>query len=294
MTSKIRGTTCMTVLALFCLSTLLVLGGPAAWARQGYGQENPPKPSAEPAKPGQTAPVQPGTAVPAPPVNAKEEAAYKAFYEASDVQQQIQLGEEFLKKFPESRYREGVYARLTAAYLSVGQEERMFAAGEKTLEIDPNNVDVLSLMALVMPRRVNPNSLDADQKLQKSEKYSKQAIALLAAMPKPAELGDADFAKAKNEKLSMCHSGLGFVYYHRQKYADSAVELDQATKLAAAPDPADFYVLGLAYQQTKRFGDAATAFGHCGEASGLLQPRCQQSMEQAKKLAALEPAPPKQ
>lgn len=287
----------MKVLALFCLSTLLVLGGPAAWARQGYsqGQENPPKPPAEPAKPGQTAPAQPGTAAP-PPVNAEEEAAYKAFFEtkASDIQQQIQLGEEFLKKFPESRYREGVYARLTAAYLSIGQEDRMFAAGEKTLEIDPNNVDVLSLMALVMPRRVNPNSLDADQKLQKSEKYSKQAIALLAAMPKPAALSDADFAKAKNEKLSMCHSGLGFVYYQRQRYPDSATELEQATQLAAVPDPADFYVLGLAYQQTKRFGDAATAFGHCGEASGPLQPRCKLSMEQAKKLAALEPAPPKQ
>jgi len=286
MTRKIRKTIWAGLLVLFLASPI--------WAEgQGYGQQqNPPKPPAQPAQPGQPAPAPPQSS--APPINKEEEDAYKAFYDLKgDPQRKIQLGEEFLKKFPESRYREGVYSLLTTSYLDLGQTDKMFAAGEKALELNPKNVDVLSLMVLVMPRRVNPSELDADQKLDKSEKYGKQAMALLEGMQKPAGLSDEDFVKAKNEKLSMCHSGLGIVYFHRQKYADSAAELEQATKLAVVPDPADFFVLGLAYMNTKRFSDAAGAFGHCSSASGPLQERCKQGMEQAKKQAAPQLAPPK-
>ena len=279
------------------LAALLLL--PAAWALplqgSGQGQQNPPKPPAQPAQPAQPGqPAQP--AAPAtPPVAAEEEAAYKAFFEAkaADFQLRIQLGEDFLKKFPESHYREAVYAGLANTYLSAGQEDKMFAAGEKALELNQSNVDMLSLMALVTPRRVNPNSLDAEQKLQKSENYSKQAISLLETIQKPAGMADEDFLKARNEKLSMCHSGLGVVYFHRQKFAESAAELEQATKLAATPDPVDYYVLGISYHQSKRFADAASAFGYCSEVAGPLQEPCKKQLEQDKKLAASQPAPPK-
>jgi tetratricopeptide (TPR) repeat protein len=140
---------------------------------------------------------------------------------------------------------------------------------------------------------VNPNSLDAEQKLQKCEGYAKRAISLLEKLEKPAGLSDADFAKAKNEKLSMCHSGLGFVDFQRQKYADAVTEFEQATKLASIPDSVDFYILGLAYQKMKRFDDAVTSFGHCAEKPGPLQERCKAGAEQAKKLASAQPAPTK-
>jgi len=259
---------------------------------QGYGQGQQAPPKA-PAQPGQaaTAPAEP----PAPPVNAEEEAAYKAFYEAkpTEIQSQIQLGEEFLKKFPESRYREGIYSRLTGVYLTAGQEDKMFAAGEKALELNANNVDVLSLMAMVLSRRATPGALDADQKLQKSERYSTQAINLLTTIQKPEALSEEDFTRAKNDKLSMCHSGLGFVHFHRQKFADSATALEQATKLASAPDVADFFVLGLAYHNTQRHADAVTVFERCAEAAGPLQERCKQGLEQAKKLAGTQLTRPK-
>ncbi len=280
--------------ALAILVSLLV--PPAALALgQGTGQgQQPPKAPQQPAKPGGftlDAPSQPAPAA----VNKEEEDAYKAFFQLknNEVQQQVQAGEAFLKKFPDSRYTSGVYARLTSAYLSLGQEDKMFAAGDKALELDPSNVDVLAMLALVLPRRVTPGSLDADQKLQKSENYSKKAIALLAELLKPADWTDEVFLKAKNEKLSMCHSGLGVVYFHRQKYADSANELEQATKLASAPDPVDFFVLGLAYENAQRFSEAGTAFGHCGEIPGPLQDRCKKAGDEAKQLALRQPSAPK-
>ena len=205
----------------------------------------------------------------------------------------IQAGEEFLKKYPESRYRESVYTRLTSAYMFTGQDDKMFAASEKALELNKDNVDVLALMALAMPRRWNPRALDAAQQLDRAEKYAKRATEIIATIQKPEGMTDEDFTTAKNEKLYMCHSGLGVTYFQKQRFADSASELEQATKLTTIPDVVDYYVLGLAYKQVKRYSDAAAAFGRCSEIPSSLQAPCKKNQEDAKKEAAAQPTPPK-
>jgi len=254
--------------------------------QQGQGQQ--PAKQQPPAQPGQaTAPAQPAT----PPVNKEEEDAYKAFFELknSDANEVIRSGEEFLKKFSESRYRESVYSRLVEAYMNTQQVDKLNAVGQKALEINPNNVDVLAVMGYVLPRRFNPNDLDAEQRLTKYEEYSRRAIKLLGEMSKPAQLTDDDFARIKNQRLSMCHSGLGLVLYHRQRLPDAAGEFEQATKIVPDPDPTDFYVLGIVYNRLKRPQDSESAFGHCAEIAGPLQETCKQNAEKVKK--TLEGAP---
>ncbi|MDP9148268.1 MAG: hypothetical protein M3N22_11465, partial [Acidobacteriota bacterium] len=55
----------------------------------------------------------------AAPVNAEEDAAFKAINDtpSSDQAKRIELGEAFLQKYPNSRYRPGIYSELTVAYL---------------------------------------------------------------------------------------------------------------------------------------------------------------------------------
>lgn len=290
------------ILGTILAALLPAVAGLPVVAQQGQqGQQPPPKP---PVQPGQTPPpAPPATPLPGvpetPPMNKEEEDAYKAFLEVKreEWQHQLQLGEEFLTKFPESRYRESVYSKLAGLYLNAGQEEKMFTAGEKALELNPDNVDVLALMGWAVPRRTQPGSLDADQRLTKSDTYSKRAIELLTNMVKPANFTDEDFTKAKNEKLSMCHSGLGVVHYYRRRYPEMVTAMEQATKLSANADPTDFYLLGLGYQETKRFEEAVAAYGRCAETPGGLQANCKQGREQAKMqaqaAAAQQPAPPK-
>ena len=275
-------------LGLSFLALVLVAGTAMA---QGYGQGQPPK---QPAPPSQPPQAQPETPV-KPPVNAEEEAAYKTFFalKPDNAELLIQKGEEFLKMYPESRYRETVYSRLASAYMTVNETDKMLAAGEKALSLDPNDVDVLALMALVISRRAQAGSLDFDQKIGKSEKFARQAITLLGELQKPAGLTDEEFVNAKNQKLSMAHSGLGMVYFHQQKIADAIAEFEQATTLIPNADPVDYYLLGICLQQTKRYSDAAPAFEKCA-ASPVMQSRCRPAAENAKKLAATQPAPPKQ
>ncbi len=251
----------------------------------GGAPQMPQMPSQQEQKPAETKPQ--------PKVNKAEEDAYKAFYEArgGNPATVIQPGEAFIAKFPTSRYVGYVYGQLASAYFSSGQEEKMFSAGAKALELNPDNTDVLALMAMAMPRRVNTKTPDAPQQLQKAEGYARHAIELIPNLPKPEGITDEEFEKAKNEQLSMAHSGLGIVDFNRQKYSDARTELTQAVQLAATPDPVDEYVLGIADVQTSHFTEAVTAFGKCSESGPLLQ-QCKARGEEAKKKAATELSAP--
>jgi tetratricopeptide (TPR) repeat protein len=280
---------CKMLMVAALLAALVV---PAAWAQgqsQGQGQQPPKPPTPPPA--GQAPATPPATPAEAtPPVNAQEEADYKLFFEIPRTEntKAIEAGEEFLKKYPESRYREGVYTRLVNSYLATDQVDKLYLAGEKAIELNPNNADVLAVVAFAVPRRLGPNDLDGPQKLIKSEKYAKQAIEIISQMTKPETLTEADFTRAKSEKLSMAHSGLAVVHYHRQRFADMATELEEATKLNPTPDPVDFFLLGVAYQQTKRFTDAVAAYEKCSE-GGAMADRCKASAATARKQAAAVP-----
>lgn len=274
---------------LVMASGLLCLAG-AGNLRAQYGSAAPPP---GPQTPSSQQEQKPAETKPQPKINKAEEDAYKAFYAAHGEApaEMISLGEVFVTKFPMSRYTPFVYGQLASAYFQTGQEDKMFSAGTKALELNPDNTDVLALMAMAMPRRAKANTPDGQQKLQQAEGYARHALELIPNLPKPDGITDEDFEKAKNEQLSMAHSGLGIVDFNRQKYGDVRTELSQAVQLAAKPDPVDEYVLGIADVQTSHFADAVTAFGKCSDAGPLTQ-QCKARAEEAKKKAATELSAP--
>src|SRR3977135_2602660 len=91
----------------------------AAAAGQGapYGQGSQSQPPAQQSDKPKTPEVTPLTLDAPAPVNAEEDAAYKAFQAVNpnDTAKKIESGEAFLQKYPESRYRSPVYGALTFA-----------------------------------------------------------------------------------------------------------------------------------------------------------------------------------
>lgn len=283
-------------LSALCLATWLGLaptlpaqGGSTPGQSQGQAQQQNQQPP-NPAAPGQTA------APPAEPLkeDPAELAAYRAFYDlkpdATNVDRQIQLGEDFVQKYPNSRYRSLVYSRLTQAYFNKQDMDKMYVAGQKALELNPDDYTVLVTLGWVIPHAYNQNELDAQQKLDKAEEYSKHALQLLPTIAKPDGLSDEDFAKLKNQALSQGHSGLGLTYFRKGRFADSIPELEQATKLVPDPDATDFFVMGVDNQQLHNHADAAAAYDSCAKINGPLQQRCKQGADQERKLAASQPA----
>ena len=275
---------------------LFLLASSGAIAQSSQSSQNPPTPTQQ-----QTDKKPPSDTLTLdsapPPVSAEEDAAFKAFDSApmTDLNKKIQLGEEFLQKYPQSRYRPPVYSTLTHAYLQTNNVQKMQEVGEKEIELNPNDVQVLAILAQTIPRAMNSSTPNKELQLEKAEKYAKSAIELTPTISKPPNLTDDQFTTAKNQTLAMAHSGLGLVYFRRGKYAEAIPELEQATKIDPNPeqDPVNFYLLGIANEKASHFDDSVAAFNKCAAIPGSLQAACKNGAEEAKKKSATELSAPK-
>jgi tetratricopeptide (TPR) repeat protein len=281
------------ILALIALLALVVSAPAFAQSTQQPPPKQPGTPAQPPAKQPGTPAAAPAEQPPAPPVNPEEEAAYKAFLDTKDQAMAVKLGEEFIQKFPTTRYAEFTYTKLTQHYLGLQELEKLAVVGEKALALNPDNMDVLTIMCWTTARGTRSDALDAKQKYDKAEKFGRRAVELLTALTKPEALTEEQFKKTRDEGLSMAHSGLGVVQFRRQLFAEAAAEFEQAVKLSANPDPTDLFLHGFVLKATKRHAEAAEAFGRCGLLPGPFQDTCKKEQAENKKLAETTLAPPK-
>lgn len=297
-------------LALICGAPAFAQGGSAAQQNQQQGQQNQQtqQQNQQGQQDQQKQQNQSGTITPAipqqapaqaqaPKVDPAEEQAYKGFAGLStsttdDVNKQIEAGKDFLQKYPKSVYTEAVYNQLVNDYYKNQDWTNFYAAGDKAIQLDPNDLDVLVLEGWLIPHSYNPTDLDAQQKLDKSENYEKHALAIIPALPKPPDMTDQQFADQKKAASSQAHSGLGLTLFRKRDFAKSAAELKQATDVAQ-PDPTDLYVLGIDDDQLKRYAEAADAYDKCAAIPGSLQGHCKTNADKDKALAAkgAQPAP---
>jgi tetratricopeptide (TPR) repeat protein len=232
-----------------------------------------------------------------PPVNAEEDAAIKAYREApvTDVQKKLKLSEDFLAKYPQSRYRPEVYSWEVKGYMALGQIDKMEAAGEKELELAPNDAQTLAIVGSSMPRSM-PNTMTEEQKqklLVQAEGYSKKALELAPTLSKPAGVTDEQFALAKNQIQAMAYSGLGLVAFRRGKYAEAIPNFEQSAKLDPNPDPVNYFLLGVSNEKASHFDDAIAAFTKCAAIQSSMQATCKSGIDEAKKLASTQLSAPK-
>jgi tetratricopeptide (TPR) repeat protein len=285
------------------LATALI-GATMTFGQMPQQQQPGQQPSQQPSQPGQ--PPNPSNSPQPltldstpPPVNAEEEAAIKTFRDAStqtpqDLAKKDQLAEQFVEKYPQSRYLPETYNWLVRSYYRRGEVDKMEAAADKQLALFPNDPQTLAIVGATLPRAMNSSTPDPQKRLAKSEQYCKKALDLLPTIPKPAGMADDTFQHLKNETASMAYSGLGMVAFRRGQFPDAISNLDSAVKTDPdQPDPVNFYVLGLANEKASHFQDAATAFTKCAAIQGGMQATCSQNAEEAKKLAATQPSAPK-
>ena len=185
---------------------------------------------------------------PAPPVNAEEDAAYKAF-----------------------------------------RDLPMTDVDKK----NPNDAQTMAILGSTLPRAMNSSTPNPQQRLDKAEQYSKKALELLPTMPKPPEISEENFLRAKDQTSALAYSGLGLVAFRRKKFAEAIPNFEQAVKLDPTPDPVNFYLLGVSDQQTAHYDDAVSAFTKCAAIPGGMQGTCKTNADEAKKLGATQLSAPK-
>jgi tetratricopeptide (TPR) repeat protein len=273
------GAGALTAFLLCCAASGVAQSGQS----QPAPQQQPPPTGADKDKQPSPAPLSMDNAPAA--ASPEEESASKAVQQATDPSKKIQLAEDFLQKYPQSRYRPTMYQALVSGYFATQQVPKMLEAGEKEVEINPNDAPVLAVMGQALARTYNAKAPDAAKQLDKPELYSKRAIEITPTLPKPENLTDEAFNNAKNDTLVMAHSGLGLVYIRRGKFSEAIPELEQSVKTDTHPDPdpVNYYLLGVADKQTSHFEAAAAAFSKCAAVQSTLQAACKSSAEDAKK-----------
>jgi len=279
---------------------LVVLVSSLLGAMAVLGQANPAptpaSPAATPTDNSKTPQVSPLTLDSAPPpVSAEEDAAIKVFRDTKvdDSAKKDQAAEQFLQKYPESRYRAEVYNWQVKSYFSKQQIDKMEAVADKELELAPNDAQTLAIVGSSLPRVMNASTLEPQKRLAKAEQFCQKALDLLPTLAKPDGVSDELFLNAKNQMAAMAYSGLGVVAYRRGKYADAIPNFEQSVKLDPQPDPVNYYLLGLSNEKASHFDDAAAAFTKCAAIPGAVQATCKQSVEEAKKLGATQLSAPK-
>ena len=216
-----------------------------------------------------------------------EIAAYKNFEKEPAPAKKVQLGSNFLKKYPKSKLAENVDVGMMNAYDAQQDWKDMYLFADNALALQPNDVDALTMVGWTIPHVYTPNDSDADQELDKAEKYSKHALEVLSTIKKPANMKQDQFEAAKSKREFRAHSALGLVYFRREDYDNSAKELALATKGNPVQDATDLYVLGADLQNLNRYSEASEAFKECSTVAGSLQSQCSHLATQTAAQAAV-------
>src|SRR5215831_462591 len=148
-------------------------GSQGSQSGQG-GQSQPPAQSSDKPKAPDVTPLTLDSAP--PPVSAEEDAAFKAFQAVpnTDLTKKIELGEDLVKKYPQSRYLPPVYYTLTIAYMQTNQTQKMFEVGDREVALQPNDIATLAILAQTISRVTNSNTPNAPQQLAKAASYAKK------------------------------------------------------------------------------------------------------------------------
>jgi len=289
-------------LSLACVAALIL---PAACMAQGMGQQQQgmgnqgmgqnSQMSQPPNQQNQQGQAQQKPATPATPtVNPAEEAAWKKLASPStDANAVVKEAEDFLKKYntppAKSVYADRVYGLLAHAYMQEGEDDKMFGALRAALDVNPDNVEALSLQAMARSRRIKSSDPHAAEVEQGVTELAQHGIEVLNAIQKPEGLSDADFQRTKNEELAMCHSALGRVAQLQGKPSDAATEFQTAVSLETPPDAVDEYLLGMSLMDGKQYAGAVTALQGCLKDPGPMKDLCTDQLAAAKKAAASAP-----
>jgi tetratricopeptide (TPR) repeat protein len=191
------------------------------------------QPAAQPA-------AQPAPAAKQPrPKSQKEIPALQALFGAKDPDAVITAGKSLIQNFADTEFKDIALTMIADAYQRKGDRENAEVYADLTLKNNPKNYQALSMLAELISQRTREHDLDREEKLGKAEKYAKDAIAAIAAAPKPnPNATDEQWENSKKFATAQVHQTLGMIAMTRKKYDVAAAEMKQAVDLTGGGEPA--------------------------------------------------------
>jgi tetratricopeptide (TPR) repeat protein len=192
-----------------------------------------------------TAPLFAQTPAAQPQPKSQEELdALIAIQEAQDPNVRIAASEKLLTDFADTEFKEFANYMMMLSHQQLNDYENMLLFGERTLEINPDNVGVLLQLSLAIPTRTREFDLDKDEKLAKAEDFARRATTLVPNLPKPSpDVPDEEWLMTKKDFMAQANEALGVVALRQKNYDEAVASLTKAIDLAVEQVPMTFYHL---------------------------------------------------
>jgi hypothetical protein len=156
-----------------------------------------------------------------------------------DLKQKISLAETYMNTFTEASETNRMYPILIDSYITAKRIDDAFNAAGPWLELNPNEVDMLYLLAVTgadEARRQNPKYV------KQSQQYGLKAIELIEADKRPAAYSVENWNKNKAIWLPQLYQSMGLLSFLAGNNADALAKLQKAATLNSS-DPFNYVLL---------------------------------------------------
>jgi len=189
---------------------------------------------------------------------------------------------DFAAKYPESELRPYLFAKAMHEFQNENNSPKMLAAGEKVLQVDPDNSVALVLTATVIADDLKDHSAkdedkDRQKKIDEVKKNSSHALQTMdTAFVAPANATPEQITAYKASLQSMAHSALGITALKSGDDGGAEKELKAAASLSQGEaDPYVWYHLALAQDHQNKYDEAIVSISqallHVGSNAELQQ-----------------------
>ena len=240
-----------------------------------------------------------------PTVKSQEEGnAVMLCMQAPDADLRIENCNKLLTDFQDTEFKENSYYLLMLSYQQKNDFDNMLIYGERTLEENPESVGALVALSYAIPLRTREHDLDKEEKLARSEDYSKRGLALVPALPKMnPDITDEDWLMTKKSLMSQLHESLGIIATKRGDPAKAEASFRKMLQVADKQTGEMFFRLAKAlndqekYEEASDTVDQSIARGGFKMASGrdaasILKAEIRQKLAAAAAPPAATPSPP--
>jgi tetratricopeptide (TPR) repeat protein len=176
--------------------------------------------------------------------------AYMAAVNSQDPNAKASSLESFLQTYPNSVIKEDALELLMKTYQQLNNIPKIQETGQKLLQVNPNNLTGLALLAYLGRAKAMGGDPNAAQLLAQAAEHGQRGLQQLQTAPKPEGYNDADWAKMKDSFRTIFAQAVGTNALNNKNYAEAVPMLQEALK----GNPNDYvttYQLAVAYLEQK-------------------------------------------
>jgi len=203
---------------------------------------------------------------------------------ATDPDVRIGAIHKLLTDFKDTEFQEFANLMMMLSYQQKNDYEMMVLYGERTLELNPDNIDTLVSLSYAIPVRTGEFDLDKDEKLAKAEDFAKRALLAIPTLENPNPDVTADeWLIAKKDFMSQAHDSLGLVALKRKDYPAAEKSLRQSLQVASQQSASTFYHLASALKEQGKNDEALAMADKSIAAGGVMTTGSGQDLAKALK-----------